>query len=216
MNIILLGPPGAGKGTQAKMLMEAKGLVQLSTGDMLRAAVKAGTEVGLKAKAVMEAGGLVSDEIVIGVVSDRLDQPDVRENGAIFDGFPRTRPQAEALDRLLEEKGLTRDAVINMAVEDEPLVGRISGRFTCGKCGEGYHKEFKQPKVDGVCDKCDASDFKFRADDNEETVRERLKAYHADTAPLIDYYTATGKLKTIDGMRGIDQVQTAMIAALDG
>ena len=216
MNIILLGPPGAGKGTQAKMLMEAKGLVQLSTGDMLRAAVKAGTEVGLKAKAVMESGGLVSDEIVIGIVSDRLDESDVRENGAIFDGFPRTRPQAEALDKLLVEKGLSLDAVINMAVEDEPLVGRISGRFTCGSCGEGYHKEFKKPAKEGVCDKCGASDFKFRADDNEETVRERLKAYHADTAPLIDYYTATGKLKTVDGMTGIDEVQAAMVAALGG
>jgi len=214
MNIILLGPPGAGKGTQAKMLMDAKGLVQLSTGDMLRAAVKAGTEVGLQAKAVMEAGGLVSDDIVIGIVSDRLDQSDVRKQGAIFDGFPRTRPQAEALDKLMAAKGLKLDVVINMAVEDEPLVGRIAGRYTCGKCGEGYHKEFKKPAVEGVCDKCGASDFKHRADDNEETVRERLKAYHADTAPLIDYYTATGKLKTIDGMAGINEVQAAMVAAL--
>ncbi len=216
MNIILLGPPGAGKGTQAKMLMESKGLVQLSTGDMLRAAVKAGTEVGLQAKAVMESGGLVSDEIVIGIVSDRLDESDVREQGAIFDGFPRTRPQAEALDKLLVEKSLNLDAVINMAVEDEPLVGRISGRFTCGSCGEGYHKEFKKPATEGVCDKCGASDFKFRADDNEKTVRERLKAYHADTAPLIEYYTATGKLKTVDGMKRIDEVQATMVAALEG
>ena len=216
MNIILLGPPGAGKGTQARMLMDAKGLIQLSTGDMLRAAVKDGTEVGLKAKAVMEAGGLVSDDIVIGIVSDRLDQADVREHGAIFDGFPRTRPQAEALDTLVADKGLSLDVVINMEVDDEPLVGRISGRFTCGSCGEGYHDEFKQPAKEGVCDQCGGTEFKRRADDNAETVRERLKAYHADTAPLIEYYSASGKLKSVDGMVGIDEVQAAMVAALDG
>ena len=213
MNIILLGPPGAGKGTQARILMDEMGLIQLSTGDMLRAAVAAGTEVGKKAKAVMEAGQLVSDEIVIGVVSDRLDQPDAR-SGVIFDGFPRTAAQAKALDRLLAEKGLTLDAVISMEVDDELLVDRVSGRFTCAKCGEGYHDRHKRPEKEGVCDVCGSTEFKRRADDNADTVRARLKAYHADTAPLIDYYRGTGKLKTVDGMAGIDEVTRAIRKAL--
>lgn len=209
MNIILLGPPGAGKGTQARILSDGMGLVQLSTGDMLRAAVAAGSEVGRKAKAVMEAGQLVSDEIVIGVVSDRLDQPDTR-TGVIFDGFPRTAAQAEALDRLLAGKGLGLDAVVSMEVDDDLLVDRVSGRFTCAACGEGYHDTHKLPAVDGVCDKCGATAFKRRPDDNAETVRARLAAYHADTAPLISYYTATGKLKTVDGMAEIDAVARAI------
>ncbi len=209
MNIILLGPPGAGKGTQARILMDGTGLVQLSTGDMLRAAVAAGSEVGDKAKAVMEAGQLVSDEIVIGVVSERLDQPDTRA-GVIFDGFPRTAAQAEALDRLLAEKGLTLDAVVSMEVDDELLVDRVSGRFTCAACGEGYHDTHKMPAVAGVCDNCGATEFKRRADDNAETVRARLTAYHADTAPLIGYYTGTGKLKTVDGMAAIGEVTRAI------
>jgi adenylate kinase len=213
MNIILLGPPGGGKGTQARRLMEGTGLVQLSTGDMLRAAVAAGSEVGDKARVVMEAGQLVSDEIVIGVVSDRLDEPDTRA-GVIFDGFPRTAAQAEALDRLLAAKGLVLDAVVSMDVDDELLVDRVSGRFTCGACGEGYHDTHKMPAVEGVCDTCGASEFKRRADDNAETVRARLTAYHADTEPLIGYYTRTGKLKTVDGMADIDEVARAIRRAL--
>jgi len=213
MNIILLGPPGAGKGTQARILMDEMGLVQLSTGDMLRAAVAAGSEIGKKAKAVMEAGQLVSDDIVIGVVSDRLDAPDTRA-GVIFDGFPRTAAQAKALDRLLAEKGLTLDAVVSMDVDDDLLVDRVSGRYTCAKCGEGYHDTHKKPAKDGVCDGCGGTEFKRRADDNAETVRARLTAYHADTAPLIDYYTATGKLKSVDGMAEIGEVTRAIREAL--
>jgi adenylate kinase len=209
MNIILLGPPGAGKGTQARILMDDMGLIQLSTGDMLRAAVAAGSEVGKKAKAVMEAGELVSDEIVIGVVADRLDQPDTKA-GVIFDGFPRTAAQAEALDRLLAAKGLTLDAVVAMDVDDDLLVDRVSGRFTCAACGEGYHDTHKRPTREGVCDNCGATEFKRRADDNAETVRSRLTAYHADTAPLIGYYSGTGKLKTVDGMADIGEVTRAI------
>ena len=205
MNIILLGPPGAGKGTQARMLMERDGMVQLSTGDMLRAAVAAGSEVGQKAKAVMEAGQLVSDDIVIGVVSERLDAPDVSQ-GVIFDGFPRTAAQAEALDGLLAEKGLRLDAVVSMEVDDELLVDRVSGRYTCAGCGEGYHDRHKKPAEEGVCDKCGSTEFKRRPDDNAETVRARLGAYHAETAPLIAYYERAGKLKSVDGMADIDEV----------
>jgi adenylate kinase len=213
MNVILLGPPGAGKGTQARILMDDMGLIQLSTGDMLRAAVAAASEVGKKAKAVMAAGELVSDEIVIGVVADRLDQPDAR-SGVIFDGFPRTVAQAEALDRLLAEKGLTLDAVVAMDVDDDRLVDRVSGRFTCAACGEGYHDTHKRPVREGVCDVCGATEFKRRADDNAETVRSRLAAYHADTAPLIGYYSGTGKLKTVDGMADIGEVARAIRDAL--
>jgi adenylate kinase len=213
MNVILLGPPGAGKGTQARILMDDMGLIQLSTGDMLRAAVAAGSEVGKKAKAVMAAGELVSDEIVIGVVADRLDQPDAR-SGVIFDGFPRTVAQAEALDRLLAEKGLTLDAVVAMDVDDDRLVDRVSGRFSCAACGEGYHDTHKRPVREGVCDVCGATEFKRRADDNAETVRSRLAAYHADTAPLIGYYSGTGKLKTVDGMADIGEVARAIRDAL--
>lgn len=213
MNIILLGPPGAGKGTQAKRIEEAKGLIQLSTGDMLRAAVAAGTEVGKKAKEVMASGGLVSDDLVIGIISDRIDEEDVL-GGFILDGFPRTVGQAEALDKLLEEKSKNLDVVIEMQVEDDPLINRITGRSTCGKCGEGYHDEFKKPAVEGVCDKCGANDFVRRADDNEETVRSRLVAYHDQTAPLVDYYGKTGKLKSIDGMVAIDDVTKQMLDIL--
>jgi len=213
MNIILLGPPGAGKGTQARRLVERYGMVQLSTGDILRAAVAAGTEVGKKAKAVMEAGELVSDDIVIGCVSQRLDEPDV-SNGVIFDGFPRTTAQAEALDGLLAEKGMTLDAVISMEVDDEALVDRVSGRFTCAKCGEGYHDTHKTPAKEGVCDNCGSTEFKRRADDNAETVRTRLAAYHADTAPLIAYYEGKGKLKTVDGMADIDEVTRSIAEVL--
>lgn len=213
MNIILLGPPGAGKGTQARLLCESDGLLQLSTGDMLRAAVVAGSDVGQRAKAVMEAGQLVSDEIVVGVVSERLDQPDVAR-GVIFDGFPRTEAQAEALDTLLAQKGMRLDAVISMEVDDEELVHRISGRYTCAMCGEGYHDDYKQPATEGVCDKCGGTEFKRRADDNAETVRARLVAYHAETAPLIAHYRAAGKLKSVDGMADIQAVHDSIRAAI--
>ena len=215
MNIILLGPPGAGKGTQARILVDRDGMVQLSTGDMLRAAVAAGTEVGQKADAVMKAGGLVSDEIVVGVVDERLDLPDIA-NGVIFDGFPRTTPQAEALDGLLADKGMSLDAVVNMEVDDAAMVDRISGRYTCANCGEGYHDTQKQPAKEGVCDKCGSTEFKRRKDDNAETVASRLKEYHAETAPLIEYYSTTGKLRSVDGMADIDEVTAAIKAALDG
>ena len=214
MNIILLGPPGAGKGTQARILMDTRGMVQLSTGDMLRAAVKAGTPIGQKAKSVMDAGELVSDEIVIGIVSDRLDEPDV-QGGVIFDGFPRTDAQARALDALLAKKGMALDAVVSMAVDDELLVERVAGRFTCASCGEGYHDTHKMPATEGVCDKCGNTEFKRRPDDNAETVRARLSAYHADTAPLIAYYEGTGKLKTVDGMADIHAVTASVGEALD-
>lgn len=213
MNIILLGPPGAGKGTQARMLEERTGMVQLSTGDMLRAAVASGSEIGQKAKAVMEAGQLVSDEIVIGVVRERLSQPDMTK-GAIFDGFPRTVAQAEALDALLADKGQSIDAVIEMQVDDAALVDRVAGRFTCGSCGEGYHDTAKRPAKDGVCDNCGGTDFKRRADDNAETVKSRLEAYHEQTAPLIAYYTGAGKLRSIDGMAEIDAVERQLGAAI--
>lgn len=213
MNVILLGPPGAGKGTQARLLAEKTGMVQLSTGDMLRAAVASGSEIGKQAKSVMEAGQLVSDEIVIGVVAERLDQPDLTK-GAIFDGFPRTTAQAAALDRLLEERDLTLNAVVSLDVDDEALVHRVAGRYTCANCGEGYHDTAKKPAVEGVCDNCGSTEFKRRADDNAETVRSRLEAYHAQTAPLISYYAEAGKLKTLDGMADIDDVNRAMFDAL--
>ena len=213
MNIILLGPPGAGKGTQARILMERHAMVQLSTGDMLRAAVKAGTGIGRRAKAVMDAGELVSDEIVIGIVSERLDEPDIA-GGVIFDGFPRTEAQAEALDRLLEAKGMALDAVVSMEVDDDLLVDRISGRFTCAACGEGYHDRHKPPATEGVCDNCGGTEFKRRPDDNAETVRARLTAYHAETAPLIAHYRRAGKLAQIDGMAEIGAVAEAVEAAL--
>lgn len=215
MNIILLGPPGAGKGTQARILEEREGLIQLSTGDMLRAAVEAGTEVGQRAKKAMDSGGLVSDEIVIGVVDERLDRQDVKDaSGVIFDGFPRTAGQAEALDELLEKKDMRLDAVVVIEAEEEKLVDRVSGRFTCAKCGEGYHDRHKQPKTEGVCDVCGSTEFKRREDDNPETVRERLTAYHKDTAPLIDYYEGTGKLHKVDGMAPIEEVTENIRQAL--
>lgn len=212
VNVILLGPPGAGKGTQARMLEEKFGLVQLSTGDLLRAAVAAGTEAGKAAKSVMEAGGLVSDEIVLAILKDRLADDDVKAAGVILDGFPRTTAQAEALDALLAETGQSIDAAISLEVDDEAMVGRISGRFTCGSCGEGYHDQFKPTAKAGVCDKCGGTEMKRRADDNAETVRERLKAYHAQTAPLITYYEQQGSLSKVDAMASIDDVK----ASLDG
>ncbi|SFL40104.1 adenylate kinase [Shimia haliotis] len=203
--LILLGPPGAGKGTQARMLETKFGLVQLSTGDLLRAAVAAGTEAGKAAKAVMEAGDLVSDEIVINILRDRLADADCAQ-GVILDGFPRTTVQAEALDTLLTESGQRINAAISLEVEDAAMVTRISGRYTCGGCGEGYHDSFKQPAKDGQCDTCGGTDFKRRADDNAETVASRLEAYHAQTAPLIAYYEAKGALQSVDAMGDIDVI----------
>ena len=213
MNLILLGPPGAGKGTQAEQISAKHGIVQLSTGEMLRAAVKAGTEVGLKAKAIIESGGLVSDEIVVGIISERIDQPDCAK-GFILDGFPRTLPQAAALETLLGTKGKTLDAVIEIKVDDEALVVRITGRFSCADCGTGYHDKDKMPAVEGVCDKCGSTQFSRRADDNEETVRNRLMAYYRETAPLIGYYFAKERLKSVDGMADIDEVARQINAIL--
>lgn len=213
MNLILLGPPGAGKGTQARMLAESRGLVQLSTGDMLRAAVAAGTQTGKLAKDVMEKGELVSDDIVIGIISERIDEPDCG-HGFILDGFPRTVAQAEALDKILTQKNKTLDAVIEIRCDDERLVERIAGRFTCEKCGEGYHDTFRPPARTGICDKCGGNAFSRRKDDNEETVRSRLRAYHAQTVPLVGYYGACGKLKSVDGMLDITSVARQIEEAL--
>lgn len=203
--LILLGPPGAGKGTQARVLEEKFGLVQLSTGDLLRAAVAAGTPAGKAAKAVMEAGGLVSDEIVINILRDRLAAPDCAK-GVILDGFPRTTVQAEALDGLLAESGQKINAAISLEVDDSAMVARISGRYTCAGCGEGYHDSFKQPAVAETCDKCGGTEMSRRADDNAETVASRLAAYHEQTAPLIAYYDDKGALKKIDAMGEIKAI----------
>ena len=213
MRMILLGPPGAGKGTQAQRLMDTYGIVQLSTGDMLRAAVAAGTEGGLRAQSGMEAGALVSDDIVVGIISDRVDEADCK-NGFILDGFPRTLAQAEALEAMLTEKALRLDAVVEMQVDDGLLVDRITGRYTCANCGAGYHDKNLQPKVAGICDNCGRTEFNRRADDNAETVVSRLKAYHEQTAPLLPFYRDKGILKTVDGMADIDEVTRQMKALL--
>jgi len=215
MILVLLGPPGAGKGTQAALLEKERSLVKLSTGDILRAAVAAGTELGRKAGDIMERGQLVPDDLVIGLIAERLDAGS-DGNGFILDGFPRTLAQAEALDRLLKERGQQLDAVVEMRVDDDALVRRITGRFSCGSCGEGYHEDFKMPKVPGVCDRCGSTEFVRRRDDNEEVVRQRLQAYHAQTEPLIAYYEKQGKLKTVDGMADIKEVHQAIAQALDG
>ncbi|WP_027233181.1 adenylate kinase [Phyllobacterium sp. UNC302MFCol5.2] len=209
MRLILLGPPGAGKGTQSQRLVEKLGIPQLSTGDMLREAVKAGTEVGLKAKAVMDAGNLVSDEIVNAIVSERIDQPDAVK-GFILDGYPRTLVQADAVEDMLAAKGLELDCVIELEVDDNVLVERISGRYSCARCGTGYHDTNKKPHVAGVCDKCGSTEFKRRPDDNAETVRTRLEAYYKQTSPLIGYYYAKGKLKKVDGMADMEDVTASI------
>ena len=214
MNIILLVPPGAGKGTQAQRLVERHGMRQLSTGDMLRAAVKAGTPVGLQAKAVMERGELVSDEIVSALIGEELDAMGPQA-GAIFDGYPRTRAQAEALDLLLAERGRCLDYVIELCVDEDALVERITGRFTCAKCGAGYHDVFKRPKVDGVCDLCGSTEFVRRPDDNEQTVRTRLAEYRAKTAPILPYYEERGLVRRVDGMGSVDDVAAEIDAILD-
>ena len=212
MRLILLGPPGAGKGTQAQRIVEKHGIPQLSTGDMLRAAVTAETDVGKRAKAVMDAGKLVSDEIVNAIVSERIDADDCAK-GFILDGYPRTLVQADATEEMLAAKGLELSVVIELRVNDDVLVDRIAGRYTCAKCGAGYHDHNLKPKAEGVCDKCGSTEFKRRADDSPDTVRTRLQSYYKDTSPLIGYYYAKGKLKTVDGMADIDQV-TADIEAI--
>jgi adenylate kinase len=215
VNIILLGPPGAGKGTQAQRLQADRGMIQLSTGDMLRAAIKAGTPVGVRVKSVLDAGELVSDDIMVALIGERLDQPDTA-NGVIFDGYPRTLAQAEALDRLLGERGRQLDQVIELEVDEDALIDRIVGRFSCGNCGAGYHDSFKLPKVHGVCDVCGANEFKRRPDDNAETVRTRMAEYRAKTAPILPYYEAKGMVSRIDGMASMDQVYAELNAVLDG
>jgi adenylate kinase len=213
MNLILLGPPGAGKGTQATRLEKAYGIAQLSTGEMLRAEVEAGSEIGRKADGIMKAGQLVPDDVIIGIISDRLERDDCR-SGFILDGFPRTVPQAEALDVMLTEKGLRLDHVMSIEVDDEAMIRRITGRFSCAKCGAGYHEEFQRPKTEGVCDFCGSTEFTRRADDNADTVRERLVAYHAQTEPIIDHYDKLGLLRRVDGMEPIDKVTDQLKAAI--
>jgi len=214
LNIILLGPPGAGKGTQAQRLQAQRGMIQLSTGDMLRAAVASGSPVGLKAKAVMEAGELVSDAIVSALIGERLD--DSGGAGVIFDGFPRTRAQAEALDLLLAERGRGLDHVIELVVDEDELVERIAGRFSCARCGVGYHDRFKLPRSEGVCDACGSTEFVRRPDDNEQTVRTRLAEYRAKTAPILPYYEERGLVRRVNGMGSVDEVAAAIDAVLDG
>lgn len=214
MNLILLGPPGAGKGTQSKWIAERRGLIQLSTGDMLRAAVKAGTDLGKQAKALMDQGVFVPDQVVIDIISSRIDEPDCAK-GFILDGFPRTLNQAAALERLLSEKKKKMDAVIDLKVDYNQLVERIVGRYACAKCGEGYHDRFKRPKVRGVCDVCGSAEFTRREDDNAETVTTRMMTYYRETAPLIGFYFCLGTLRSVDGMAPIEEVAKAISDILD-
>ncbi len=213
MELILLGPPGAGKGTQSELLEKRYGVAKISTGDMLRAELAAKTPLGLEAEAVMAAGKLVSDDLMIRMISLRISQPDCAK-GFILDGFPRTVPQAEALDKLLHETAVDLDAVIELKVDEAVLVERISGRYSCAKCGTGYHDRFKLPKVEGVCDVCGSTQFKRRPDDKAETVHARLEAYNADTVPILPYYKAKARLFTVDGMADMDEVERQIEAVL--
>lgn len=215
MNIILLGPPGAGKGTQAQRLQSEQGLIQLSTGDMLRAAVASGSDLGKQAKGIMEKGELVPDELMVGLIEDRIAQPDCLK-GFILDGFPRTEAQAEALDKMLDKKGKTLDRVVEMEVDEKALTERIVGRFSCAKCGTGYHDKFKRPKVDGVCDVCGNKEFVRRKDDNAETMKTRMAAYRAQTEPLRPYYARRGVLRKVDGMAAMDEVYRQITGVLSG
>jgi adenylate kinase len=214
VKLILLGPPGAGKGTQAQRLQQQRGLAQLSTGDMLRAAVAAGSETGQSAKATMARGDLVPDEVVVRIIAERIGQPDCA-NGFILDGFPRTEAQAEALDRMLAERGTNLDAVIEMRVDEEALVDRLTGRYTCAKCGAGYHDRSVKPKVAGVCDRCGGTEFVRRPDDNEAAVRTRMEVYRRQTAPLLPYYRCKGQLRTVDGMVDVEAVSRQIREVLD-
>ncbi|MEM8750217.1 MAG: adenylate kinase [Pseudomonadota bacterium] len=213
MRLILLGPPGAGKGTQAHRLVEEHKIPQLSTGDMLRAAVAAGTETGLRAKAIMDSGKLVSDDVVNAIVGDRIDEPDCA-NGFILDGYPRTLAQADAVEAMLAERGTALDAVVELRVDDEAMVERVAGRYTCANCGTGYHDTLNKPAQEGVCDKCGSKEFKRRPDDNADAMRTRLQVYYKETSPLIGYYHAKGKLRTVDGMGSIDGVTEEIAGVL--
>jgi len=215
MNIILLGPPGSGKGTQARSITDKRSLVQLSTGDMLRAAREAGSEIGLRAKDIMDSGKLVPDEVMNGIIGERIDAPDVRK-GFILDGFPRTLNQCIALEKMLGDRRRKLDAVIELRVDDDgELVRRVSGRYTCAKCGEGYHDTTKKPRKAGICDKCGSAEFKRRADDNAEAMRTRLLAYYKETSPLVGYYTAKGDLYPVDGLADMSSVEVAIKTILD-
>jgi adenylate kinase len=215
MNIILLGPPGAGKGTQAQRLQTDVGMIQLSTGDMLRAEMKSGSPLGKKAQSIVDAGALVPDELMVGLIEDRIARPDATK-GFILDGFPRTEAQAEALDKMLARSGKKLDQVIEMEVDEKALTERVIGRFTCAVCGTGYHDKFKRPKVDGVCDVCGSKEFTRRKDDNAETMKTRMAAYRAQTEPLLPYYRARGVLKKVDGMAAMDEVYRQIRAVLAG
>ena len=215
MNIILLGPPGAGKGTQAQRLQAERGMVQLSTGDMLRAAVASGSELGKTAKGIMERGELVPDALIVGLIEDRIAQPDAA-GGFILDGFPRTEAQARALDDMLAKAGKKLDRVVEMEVDEKALTERVVGRFSCAKCGAGYHDSFKRPRVEGTCDACGGKEFSRRKDDNAETMKTRMAAYRAQTEPLLPYYRARGVLRTVDGMAAMDEVYRQISGVLSG